>query len=291
MQENEQSPSVAVTGANGYLGASVVDYFRQRGFTVYRLTGSVHQYSSLDPYTIPYSLAEPPSPNLFAEKQIRALIHCAYDFRADTWNKIEQVNVHGSVELIKSARAGGVDRIVFISTMSAFRDCQSLYGKAKLMIENESSRLGATTVRPGLIYSDKPGAMMGRLTKAVQHLPVLPKIIGGHQTLYLVHQDDLNSLLFSLVTGETIFSKPIIAACENGKTLAEILQLIAAREHKQILLLPVPWRLIWICLKTLETCGIKLGFRSDSIVSLANQDPAPDFAESRKTSTHFRAFS
>ena len=52
---------------------------------------------------------------------------------------------------------------------------------------------------------------------------------------------------------------------------------IAEQSQRKPLLLPTPWRLIWAVLKTAEVLGLPIKFRSDSVISLVNQNPDPDF--------------
>jgi hypothetical protein len=53
---------------------------------------------------------------------------------------------------------------------------------------------------------------------------------------------------------------------------------IARAQNKQPKFIPLPWRFVWAGLKTAELCGLKLNFRSDSLVSLMHQNPSPDFS-------------
>ena len=54
-----------------------------------------------------------------------------------------------------------------------------------------------------------------------------------------------------------------------------------AGEGRGIILVPFPWQVMWAGLKTLEFLGLRLDFRSDSLLSLVNQDPKPDLKEAR----------
>jgi nucleoside-diphosphate-sugar epimerase len=291
MNKTDHFPNVAITGVSGYLGSNIATLFQQRGFVTYGLTSSQSQPSENNQLRIPFSLNKPPSADFFLKQEIKILIHCAYDFRPINQTEIKKINVDGSIDLMKSAKAGGIEKIIFISSMSAFDGCESLYGKAKLKIESEAQNFGAIIVRPGLIYSDKPGAMMGRLVNAVRFLPMLPNITGGEQKLYLAHMDDLLSLIFLLATtNDNHPNGPIIAACDQGKTMSDILETIAKSQNKRIITMPINWRFIWLVLKLLETAGIKLPFRSDSIVSLYKAKSKPDFLATRKTKIQFRDF-
>ena len=278
----------AVTGANGYLGSKIASALTRTGWQVHKLVRRTEGDS--DQTSVRFTLEQGAPAGFFREHGIDALIHCAYDFRPTRWSEIFETNVVGSVRLMKAAKAENVRKIIFISTVSAFEGCKSLYGKAKLEIEREALKLGAVVVRPGLIYGDQPGAMMGALAKAVQRSSIVPIIGNGKQLLYLVHEDDLISLILKLCTEEEgSTGSPIVAASSEGRTFREILMALASRQQKRIRFLPVPWRLCWAALKAVEVFGLRPGFRSDSIVSLVNTDPDLQTL-TRQTRFPFRKF-
>ncbi|HYY99608.1 MAG TPA: NAD(P)-dependent oxidoreductase [Pyrinomonadaceae bacterium] len=280
----------AVTGAGGYVGSRLSAALKGAGWVVYELSrGAAGPYEP-GRLSVPFSLAGGAPQGFFREEKIDALVHCAYDFRLTAWRDIFEQNVKGSVRLMEAAREEGVRKIVFISTMSAFEGCRSLYGRAKLEIEREALRLGAVVIRPGLVYGERPGAMVGALVRAVEASPVVPLVGGGGQVLYPAHEDDLARLVESVLDADISFGGPLIAASERGMTLREILNALAARRGKKVLLVPVPWRLHWALLKSAEAVGLRPRFRSDSVLSLVNQDARPDFSEARRAGVTFRDF-
>ena len=186
----------AITGANGYLGSVVARWFADRGWKVVALTRS----KTSEPYLhVPFSLDSTLEPDVFKTHKITTLIHCAYDFRPVDWASIRKVNVEGSERLLQAAKQGGVEKIIFISSISAFRGCASLYGRAKLEIEELTTQVGGAIVRPGLIYGDtSTGGMFGALRSQVLSKSVIPLIGSGEYLQYLVHEDDLCTLLQSI---------------------------------------------------------------------------------------------
>lgn len=285
--DNISTRACAITGTTGYLGSRLSKYLAQQSWSIYHLNRSADK---ADGYHVPFSLAQGPPEKFFSDRRVEALVHCSYDFRLNSRKEILEQNVRGSIRLMQAAREQGVRRIVFISTMSAFEGCSSMYGRAKLEIEKEAHRLGATVVRPGLIFGDLPGGMVGALTKAAGTLPVVPVIGSGRQVLYAAHEDDLARLVAYFLETERIIDGPVVAACEDGLEFRDILRELAARQGKRIRLLPIPWRLIWAGLRAAETIGLPIAFRSDSVVSLVNQDPAPSFERTRSTGVIFRPF-
>jgi nucleoside-diphosphate-sugar epimerase len=209
-----------------------------------------------------------------------ALIHCAYDFAPRTWPEIERINIRGTERLFAAARDAGIARLVLISTMSAFAGSKSLYGRAKLEMERVAAAHGALILRPGLVYGEHAGGMYGSLEARVRDSRLIPLIGGGGQVLYLVHHEDLSDLARRFCMGEfTAPAMPITVAHEQPWAFRKILVELAGRAGRKPLFLPVPWRGVWLALKAAELSGLRLDFRSDSLVSLVNQNPAPDFSE------------
>ena len=182
-------------------------------------------------------------------------------------------------KLLAAARDAGVKSVVLISTVSAFAGCRSLYGQAKLQIEDAARAMGAFVLRPGLVYSDNPGGMFGRLVGQVRGARFVPILCGGRQTQYLVHDEDLGNLVEACLAGRVpAGTEPITVAHEQGWELKEILTRIAQALGKKVSFVPVPWRLVWLALKSLELAGARPNFRSDSLISMVYQNPAPSFA-------------
>jgi nucleoside-diphosphate-sugar epimerase len=200
------------------------------------------------------------------------------------------VNVNGSLNLFEAAGKAGVQRMVFISTMSAFPECKSMYGQAKLAVETRAEPWKIHIVRPGLVYGPGCRGMVGSLAK-LAGLPILPLVGNGGQVLYLAHQEDLGNLVRGMCDG-TIprQDKAVIAASKRSYTLREILKLLAASQNKKPLLIPVPWQIEWLALRCMESIGIRLRVRSDGIISLINQDASPDFAPTDHVKAVFRDF-
>jgi len=276
----------AVTGAKGYVGSCIVNYLRKNGLVVYEM-GRSSKESTPKKYFIPFSLEKEVSQRIF--RNVDVLIHCAWDFKQIEWEDIRKVNVEGSLRLFKAAKKAGVKKIIFISTMSAFDGCKSLYGKAKLEVEIQSRKLGVISIRPGLVYDAQAKGMVGALQRLVSISTVLP-IVARNQILYLCHSEDLSRLVLKLTKTKANILKPIVAANENGLTLKQILRKLAEAKGKKPVFIPVPSWVVLVALKIVEKLGIKLRIKSDSLTGLLYADTNPDFTETRKTGVKFREF-
>ena len=259
-----------LTGASGYLGRQIKRRLMADGWEVIELTRQARPGTGARLFR----LGEPVDPASLAGCQ--ALVHCAYDFDQIAWRDIRAVNVRGAELLLQAARQAGIKHLVFISTISAFDGCKSLYGQAKLEIEGMARALGAWVIRPGLIYGDDPGGMVGRLVSQLRRARLLPMPGSGAQQMYLVHQDDIAAAVSRALTiAAPPEAPPVTVAHGQAFAFRAILQELARALGRRVTLVPVPWRLMWLALRSAEICRLRLPLRSDSLVSLVNQNRAP----------------
>jgi nucleoside-diphosphate-sugar epimerase len=273
-EETTMQETCAVTGAFGYVGSRIASALAA-DWTVLPLGRSV------GPEGIRWTFDSPSIASELRARGVTALLHSAWDFRhpkaADNW----QTNVEGSRRLIEAAQAAGVQRIVFISTISSFDAARSEYGKSKLAVEQLVLAAGGTVIRPGLVWGDRPGGMFGSLKEQVSKGKVVPMIGDGRYPQYLVQEDDLAEAVrqaMNPATAAAFAGRVLTIAHPDGWLLRDLILGIAKREGKSVKLVALPWRLVYTALKTAETLGLKLNFRSDSLISLIYHDKNPQFA-------------
>lgn len=216
-----------------------------------------------DPYQLPWN-------------GVDVLIHCAHDFKPCDWPAIVGRNVNPSISLFHAAADAKVLKRIFVSSLSSFDGCRSMYGKAKRKIEQEVLGPGAIVIRPGLVWGAGPGGVMASLERAVRLMPMVPFPCGGNAMQYLVHADDLAESVVSLAGQPPSAHAELVSfAHPQPLSLHGILGLIAKRENVTRLFLPIPWPAIMATLKTAEAIRMPLPFRSDSLAGLVHGLPAP----------------
>jgi nucleoside-diphosphate-sugar epimerase len=180
---------------------------------------------------------------------------------------------------------------VTISSISAFPGCKSLYGKAKLEIEKETLAAGGVVLRPGLVYGGTNRGMYGRLAKQVNAGRPVPLLVGSPCAQYLIHVEDLCRAIEAVVSSKVSAPTEIWTVAHSRPwPLRELLQAIAAGEKTKIRFIPVPWQCVWLGLRCLESIGLKLGFKSDGVRSLAHQNPKPELGQAERAGLAVRDF-
>lgn len=259
---------VAITGASGYVGTCLCNGFRAHGHEVLALS----RRPCPEPW-MSYTLGD--DPTLLPWDNVDVLVHAAYDFTPRTRQEIIDRNVMPSIGLLQAAKQAKVARLIFISSMSSFDGCRSNYGKAKLMIEREALELGAAIVRPGLVWGEHSGGVMGSLERLVAKLPIVPFLAGGaNLKQFLIHETDLSDAVVAIAESLPTASGTLHSVTHpDPVSLLAILQSIAKRSHRTRLYVPVPWQLVMAGLKFTEVLGIHSLFRSDSLTGLVHANP------------------
>lgn len=188
--------TIAITGATGFVGQSLLDRAVKAGHEVRALTrreqparnGVEWVRGDLDDRKALLRLC----------KGAETVIHVAGVVNAPDAAGFEAGNVTGTLNVISAARRQGVPRLVHVSSLSAREPDLSVYGASKARAEKlvMASGIDWTIVRPPGIYGprDTEYLEMFRLARWGL-LPVPPK--EGRSSL--IHVDDLARLLLALV--------------------------------------------------------------------------------------------
>ena len=264
-----QVPVVAVTGASGYLGSQVCTTLESEGWQVIRLARSPDRSHG---QACSYDLGMPLTAQAVeALRSADALIHTAYDLSLTSSADIWRVNVEGTRRLLKAAKDAAVERLIVLSSMSAFEGTTQHYGRAKLDIEAMTTESGGCAIRPGLVYSERAGGMAGAMRKLTS-LPIVPVIAGG-AGVYTVWEQDLMRVIALLASATTLESGTISVAHPRRVTLTDLLRTFAAQEDRWCRFVPVPWQLIYWLLRSGEFMRLRLPFRADSLLGLIHTAP------------------
>jgi len=180
--------SIAVTGANGFIGRKLCEYCSASGNAVTRLvrTGTVDDRTAL------WQLGESLPPQF---GDVDAVIHAASATLVENRNMAEAYrrDVEGSRTLIESVRSirrsGRRIRFIFLSSQSSKADAVNVYGRSKWAIESLLDQEDEIIVRPGLVYADQPTSVFA-LFERIASLPLVP-VVRSPSAIQPIHVDEL----------------------------------------------------------------------------------------------------
>ena len=168
--------SVAVTGANGYIGREVCSRLDAAGIRVFRLQRSAGATAGFVAWQLGDGL-----PAIC--RDVDAVVHLASASIGETtsMDTASAVDLSGSQRLIDDVRAIRKDgknvRFIFVSSQSARADAVNFYGRSKWQIELLLKEEDEVIVRPGLVHGQSPTGVFA-LFKKLAALPVVPVIEG-----------------------------------------------------------------------------------------------------------------
>lgn len=259
---------VGITGATGFVGSALARAFHARGWRVVELG---RRPSRHDAAFAPLDLEASTAPELPPELSV--LVHCAYRAGSRSMEDEERVNVRRSSELLDASTRLGC-RFVFISSMAAFDNARSIYGRGKFATEQQVLHAGGTVIRPGLITGPGSRGLVPAIARFMRVSPLVPMPDFGARNLHLCDVSRFAERVVD-VCESAPGTKPIVIARAEPIALADLLRSIARRDGRRIWLVPIPARWVYSALRIVEKLGLRLPFRSDSIVSLLYANPQP----------------
>ena len=226
-------PTVAITGASGFVGGHLVEHFAGRGWDVVALARSPVAGGERVRWAR-YDLAAPPADRLLAG--VDALVHAAY-VKADASPDAYRLNVDGTAALLRALPSRRVPRAVFLSSLSARPGATSVYARQKLDAEALFAADGDAVIRAGLVLG--PGGLVGDTVALMRRVRVVPLIGGGRQPVQPVGVEDLATIVERIVTRDDL-TGTFVVADPAPTTAAALYRAIARAIGLRVLFVPVP---------------------------------------------------
>lgn len=191
-------PVIALTGGTGFVGQAVLDVLARKKALARALARRVPKEARPFADWVPGSLDDPGAlAQLLAGAEV--VIHIAGLTTSHDPAELDRANAAGTLALVEAARAAGVPRFVFVSSLAAREPDLSAYGASKAKAETivAASGMDWTTVRPPAVYGPRDKDMFELFRMARRGVVPMPP--PGRTSLIHVH--DLAELLVALIPG------------------------------------------------------------------------------------------
>jgi nucleoside-diphosphate-sugar epimerase len=267
---------IIITGGRGYIGRALVD----------RALGDGHSVALLgarDPVAgtcaIRWRLGDPVPAEAW-QKPVDVVIHLAHAWHTNDGPESEDINVRGAEILLQAARAAGVKRFVFVSSLSARGDARNRYGRVKYRIEGMLLPSDEVSARVGLVYGGTGQSLWATLRRLAA-FPLLP-MVARRRMVQPIHISDTATGLLALATATAVPGKAVIAV-EPPIEFGAFLREAARRIHgHSIAMVDVPERpLLWL-LDIFIAIGVPLNPLRERVLGLLGLGVQPASADNAR---------
>jgi len=238
----ENPGRVLISGGRGFVGRSLRKLLQRRTYRVVSADVTPRNAGSNGIMCDITDVAQLSA--LFRSERFDAIVHLAAVLPTAAQREpllATRVNIQGSVNLLQTARAFGVRRFIFGSSLSVYGTCpedqivserdratpEDLYGVAKLYVEQlgeayrQACGLEFASLRIGRVVG--PGShsttsawrseIFERLSTTDSTTTEIP--YAGAERILLVHVDDVARMLFALLRAERLGYTVYNAGCES----------------------------------------------------------------------------
>ncbi|WP_010182803.1 NAD-dependent epimerase/dehydratase family protein [Aquimarina agarilytica] len=253
--------TIAITGANGYLGNSLVTHFRSKSWKVKALVRNM----PVDFFEeVTYCNYEMKSElNEFDFDGVDFVVHAAY-VKNEVDKNSDEINIEATKRLINLCKKRKI-KLVFLSSFSAHKVAVSHYGKHKLACEKLFDLQKDVVLKIGFVIGDK--GILAEIVKRIKNSSFFPLIGGGQQPLQTICIKD-----FNLSVEKVLLDKDLVGsfnlAHEEVIAMEVFYKYIANLLGAKVSFINVPTSLLLIACLFFEKLGVKLPVSSENVLGL-----------------------
>lgn len=265
---------VAVTGANGFLGAELCRRLADNGSPVLGLHRSKPMLSNEHQVDLT-RVSGTDLQTLLAGVDV--LVHCAArahlvrDTAEDPETEFLSVNTHATLKLAHAAVNAGVKRLVYISSIKVHGEYNhgtypigeldqlepsDPYGRSKLLAEvglqevAKETGLEIVIIRPPLVYGPGVKANLSSLSKWIDnHLPLPLGAVNNRRSM--IGLRNLCDFIITCVEEPKAKNETFLVSDGDCISVARLVKGIKKSLHSRSVVIPVPASLLWFCARLL----------------------------------------
>ncbi len=216
---------IAITGATGFVGRVVVDHLLAQGHSLAALVRNAATANLHPDVKRVVGDLKTPSALLELAKNVDVVLHIAGAVTAISRSAYMDVNVAGTLAVAEAAKASGVNRFVYVSSLAATEPTLNFYAESKSLAEKVlstfQSDMNIAVLRPAAIYGPGDTATLPLLQALMSRFALIP---GSAMAAFsMVHVEDVARSLveaalnthigtFELDDGGTGYSWPDLVA-------------------------------------------------------------------------------
>lgn len=236
--------TIVITGANGFIGRYLTEYFAHNG---YQVTALIHSKLKYAIKGVSYRQFDMDSFSTdLIPNEVTAVVHCAY-IPYKNGNNSDDRNLRATERLLEICRKRKVGKFVFLSSFSAKANALSHYGRNKFALEQLFDTEKDLILRPALVEGN--GGLWKKMEEIIRANKVIPLIDGGKQAMQTINIE----LLAKIIQGgiEKNISGIYDIAENEAFTMKDVYRKMAAGLDKKIHFLTIPYFVANLIVKSL----------------------------------------
>ncbi len=268
VQINLKTPSILITGANGFVGKILCAELLQHALAIKTVVRSMNIDNKKNQLVVDSINAKTDWTAALKDMDVvihlAARVHVMKDKSLDPLEEFRKVNVDGTLTLATQAAKAGVKRFIFISSIKVngeFTELnkpfteqdaanpQDAYAISKheaeqgLLLIAQQTGMEVVIIRPPLIYGAGVKANFASMLKAIKRGFPLP--LGAvHNKRSFVYVGNLVSLIVRCIDHSAAKNQVFLVSDDHDLSTTELLQQCATALRVKSRLLPVPQNLI-----------------------------------------------
>lgn len=251
---------ILITGVNGFIANKLAKYFKENGIIVYG-TSSKEQKNSNCIDTLNLKIGDRLN---IAYIDFDWIIHCVYDKKLSS-----EENTKATISWAKEFKNRGIQKQLFISSISTVGNNLSEYANSKRETEKWFLENAMYVLRPGLVIGN--GGLFQQMIHKVKTFPIIPMISGGKTSTKLIGINDLLDEIIRIIISEPM-KKDYNIFYPNEISLKALLEGIAKFYKKQIFYISIPYSLMYNLARLLEILKIDVGITSQNVKGLVSNE-------------------
>ena len=235
---------ILVTGAFGFVGSHVIRRLHESGTEVRAMVRDRSKAPALQGVEVVAADLTRPESLPAAVSGVNMIIHAAAitaDRKEPYRGAYEQINRVGTANLVASAKAAGVGRLVVMSGLGTKPAPAGTYMATRWGLEQAVRESGIPFVilQPSVLFGDR-AEFIAALARLIRVSPVVPLIGGGNVRFQPLWIEDLVTCLINAIDADLLTGKAIPLGGSEYATFKEVIQTICQAMSVRRLMVPLP---------------------------------------------------
>lgn len=275
---NAKKPTIAITGANGFVGRALTEYFLDQKWHVVGLVRNPSAGTNPKAEYRKYDITKPlPVGSLDG---VDYVVHAAYIKLGNQAPDALEINVTGAKRLLAACKDQNVRKALFLSSMSAHDQATSVYGQQKLAIEQLFEGAEGVCLRSGLILGH--GGIVEDMAKFMRTKHIVPVIDGGKQPLQTIAIYDLCHVIEAALVKD--IRGTLTVATPQIYTYKEFYSVLAKSLRTKVIFVPIPYYALLAAFKVATALHLPLDVGEDNLKGLKQLRSTETSADLRRLS-------